>query len=122
MPRIKRAKQDDVRPPLVPATTPEGREQQLTALAYDLVERRLREGTASSAETVHFLKQSTARTRLEEKKLDYEMQLMAAKTESIKNMESSREMMKEAMAAMKHYNGIPDDSEETDDTERQDDY
>ena len=31
-----------------PATTPEGREQQLGALAYDLAEKQLENGTASA--------------------------------------------------------------------------
>ena len=37
-----------------PALTPEARENQLIALAVDLVEKRLIEGTASSQETTHF--------------------------------------------------------------------
>jgi hypothetical protein len=117
MPRVKRAKREVVPPPLVPASTPEGREQQLTALAYDLAEERMRNGTASSAEVVHFLKLSTVESRLKEEKLKHETELMAAKTESIKNAESTREMMEEAMRAMKHYNGADNYSEETDDTE-----
>ena len=39
-----------------PALTPEAREKQLVALAVDLVEKRLREGTASSQEVTHILK------------------------------------------------------------------
>ena len=35
-----------------PARSPETRENQLISLAYDLVEERLRNGTATSAETV----------------------------------------------------------------------
>lgn len=37
-----------------PVTSDEAREQQLVSLALDLVEKRLREGTASSQETTHF--------------------------------------------------------------------
>ena len=36
-----------------PATSPEAQEQYMINLAMTLVERRLREGTASSAETTH---------------------------------------------------------------------
>lgn len=39
-----------------PATSPEAQEQYMINLTMQLVERRLREGTASSAETTHFLK------------------------------------------------------------------
>ena len=38
-----------------PALTPEARENQMIALAVDLVEQRLLDGTASSQETTHFL-------------------------------------------------------------------
>ena len=38
-----------------PALTPEAREKQLVALAVDLVEKRLREGTASSQEVTQIL-------------------------------------------------------------------
>ena len=39
-----------------PASSPEAQEQYMINLAMTLVERRLQEGTASSAETTHFLK------------------------------------------------------------------
>lgn len=48
------------------AYTAEERENELTNLAYDLVEQRLRDGTATAAETVHFearLKPREARKR-----------------------------------------------------------
>lgn len=44
-----------------PAISPEARDNQLIALAYNLVEKRLLEGTASSQETTHFLKLGSAR-------------------------------------------------------------
>ena len=53
-----------------PATSPEAQEQYMINLAMQLVERRLREGTASSAETTHFLKLATMKADLEKKKLE----------------------------------------------------
>ena len=47
------------------AMTPEGREGQMVALAVDLAERQLREGTASSQVITHFLKLGSERERLE---------------------------------------------------------
>lgn len=41
------------------ALTPEDREQQLIAAAYDLAEERILNGTATSQEIVHFLKLGT---------------------------------------------------------------
>lgn len=49
-------------PAMRPALTPEARENQMISLAMDLVEKRIREGTASSAETTHFLKLATSKT------------------------------------------------------------
>ena len=37
-----------------PATTPEDREGQITAMAMDLIERQIRDGTASSQILSHF--------------------------------------------------------------------
>ena len=53
-----------------PATSPEAQEQYMINLTMQLVERRLREGTASSAETTHFLKLATMKADLEKKKLE----------------------------------------------------
>ena len=105
MPRRKRI-DEPISPPLVPATTPEGREQQLIGLAMDLVEKRLREGTASSAETVHFLKMGSSRNKLETAKLQHEDKLIEAKTKAVANMEDTRKLMNESLEAMKSYKGI----------------
>ena len=59
-------------PAMRPALTPEARENQMISLAMDLVEKRIREGTASSAETTHFLKLATSKTMLEKQKLEEE--------------------------------------------------
>ena len=62
-----------------PATSPEAQEQYMINLTMQLVERRLREGTASSAETTHFLKLATMKADLEKKKLEEENKLLRAK-------------------------------------------
>ena len=65
--RTKKAASEDVAP-MRPTLSPEVRENQMISLAMDLVEKRLREGTASSAETTHFLKLATVKSELEKKK------------------------------------------------------
>lgn len=52
---------------LRPALSPEARENQMISLAVDLVEKRLREGTASSAETTYYLRLSGSKARLEKR-------------------------------------------------------
>ena len=55
MRKVNSASQD-VQPRQRPAETPEARENRAVSLAYDLVEKRLMEGTATSQETTLFLK------------------------------------------------------------------
>ena len=88
-----------------PALTPEARENQLIALAIDLVEQRLREGTASSQETTHFLKLGSMKNRLEMEKLEEENKLLKAKTESIQSQKRVEELYLEALNAMRNYAG-----------------
>ena len=96
-----------------PALTPEARENQLIALAVDLVEQRLREGTASSQETTHFLKLGSMKNRLEMEKLEEENKLLKAKTESIQSQKRVEELYAEALSAVRNYagqsGGIDDD-------------
>lgn len=89
------------RPPL----TPEAKEQQMIALAYDLVEQRLRDGTASSQETTHFLKLGTERARLEQKRLEAETEMIVAKKESLQSQQRSEEMFQQAINAFRRYSG-----------------
>ncbi len=96
----------------IPALSPLARENQLISLATDLVEERLREGTATSQETTHFLKLGSTKNQLEIEKLKLENELIKAKTEAIKSMENSEKMMKEAMDAFKRYSGYRGEVEE----------
>lgn len=101
--------QEIVRPR--PALDPEAREQQMIALAEDLVERRLLDGSATSQETVHYLKLSTAKSRLEIEKLKAENELLKAKTEAVKANARMEELYAEAIAAMKVYTGADEGDE-----------
>lgn len=97
-----------------PAMTPEDREDQMVALAFDLVEKRLREGTASAQETVHFLKFGSSRERLERDRLMSENALLRQKTESLQSSKNVEALYKDAIRAMKTYtgNGRGDEDEE----------
>ena len=92
-----------------PALDPEARENQLIASAVDLVEKRIREGTASSAETVHFLKLGSTNARLEKKKKEKEIQLIDAKIKSIENQDNLSALYAEAIAALRSYGGHQDE-------------
>lgn len=99
-----------------PAMTPEARENQLIALAVDLVEERLRNGTASSQETTHFLKLGSTKNRLETEKLRNENRLLEAKTEAINSQKETKKMFADAIRAMKRYsgNGLDEEFDEDD--------
>jgi len=88
-----------------PATTPEGRENQLISLAMDLVEKRLLAGTASSQETTHFLKLGSTKERLEKDILEKQKDLITAKTESIQSAKRVEELYVNALNAMRRYSG-----------------
>lgn len=88
-----------------PALTPEARENQLISLATDLVEKRLREGTASSQETTHFLKLASSKARLEKEILEKQAELIRAKTESLQSQKKVEELYLNALNAMRNYSG-----------------
>ena len=95
-----------------PALTPEARELQLIALAVDLAEQQLRDGTASSQVISHFLKLGSTRAELEKEKLASENQLMRAKAEALQAQQRQDEMFKEAIEAMRRYQGVGGDRDE----------
>jgi hypothetical protein len=98
-----------------PATTPEGRENQLITLAVELVEKRLREGTATSQETTHYLKLGSTREQLEQQRIRNENELTQAKIDALASQVRQEELYAEALIAMKAYSGQNDSDEYSDD-------
>ena len=94
-----------------PALSPEARENQMIALAMDLVEQRLRDGTASSQETTHFLKAASQKNKLEMERLKLENDLTAAKTKALANAEEIKVLYEDAIKAMRRYSGHGDEDE-----------
>lgn len=86
-----------------PATTPETREQQLVALATDLAEKQLREGTASPSVITHYLKMGSPRESMERSALSQQNDLAAAKAEAIRSERRMEEMIGAAMEAFRSY-------------------
>lgn len=88
-----------------PAATPEGRENQLIALAVDLAEKQLLEGTASSQVISHYLKLGSTKERIEKEILLHQKELIKAKTDSIKSAKKVEELYSNALNAMRTYTG-----------------
>lgn len=107
MPRTGRPRKDAA--PVVPvrhrARTPEVREQQLTASAYDLAESQINAGTASAQVITHFLKAGSSREQLEQQRLAHENELLIAKREAMASVARTEELFAEAIRAMRSYQG-----------------
>lgn len=93
------------RKPGRPATTPEGRENQLISLAADLAEKQLISGTASSQVITHFLKLASTREKLEQERLQRENLLLSAKIDQIASGKRIEELYETALNAMRAYAG-----------------
>jgi hypothetical protein len=91
------------RPRRPPATTSEGRENQLNALAYDLAEKQLTDGTASAQVISHFLKMGSTREALEQQRIRHENELLRVKAESIAKAEDMEKLYRGALDAMRSY-------------------
>lgn len=95
--------------PRRPGTTPEARERQLVAMAVDLVEQRLLDGTASAQETMFYLKLGSSREKLEQERISLENLMTKAKTDQIAADVNKEKMFAEAIEAMRSYKGQRDD-------------
>ena len=99
-----------------PATTPEGRENQMVSAAIDLAEEQIRSGKASSQVITHFLKLGSTRERLEQQRLEHENELTRVKIEALESQKRVEELYMEALSAMRSYAGdlpIPDTDDES---------
>jgi hypothetical protein len=94
------------------AITDEGREQRLISMAYDLVEQRLRDGSASASETTAILRLGTQRERLEREKLEAEVEFTRSKREALAQGQKMEELMSAAINAFKRYSGDDNDEED----------
>lgn len=112
MAKVKKADSANTTRKIRPALTPEARENQMIALAVDLVEQRLLDGTASSQETTHFLKLGSMKNRLEMEKLQEENRLLKARTEALQSAKRVEELYSEAIKAMRRYSGQGSDDDE----------
>lgn len=95
-----------------PAKSPEEREKQLIAEAYNLSEQQLIDGTASAQVICHFLKLGSTRNQLELEKIKNENLLLEAKKNSIDSQQEVKELYQNAISAMRVYSGADENNEE----------
>ena len=94
-----------------PALTPEARENQMIALAIDLAEQKLLDGTANTQIIVHYLKLASTSEKKRIERLEHENELLKAKTESIQSAQRVEELYTKALNAMRGYSGMEDDDD-----------
>lgn len=94
-----------------PALSPEARENQMIALAVDLAEQQLRDGTASSQVITHFLKLGSSKAELEKEKLKRENKVLEVKAKAIESSEEVKVLYENALKAMRNYAGYGDPDE-----------
>lgn len=97
---------------LPPTLTVEGRENQLIAASYDLAEKRILEGTASSQELTYFLKLGSSKTRLENEKLKEEVTHLRAKTAALEAQVNNEALLEKAFKAFRSYRGEDEDEDD----------
>lgn len=101
-----------------PATTPEGQETHMVAIAVELAEKQILAGTASAQVISHYLKLGSSREKLEQERLARENELLVAKVEQLASMGRIEELYSNAISAMNVYSGrdpAPDPRDEDDD-------
>lgn len=105
MPKRTRQSSSEPAKKMRPALTPEARENQMIALAVDLAEKQLMEGTASAQVITHYLKLGATTAQYEKEQLRLENELLKAKTEALKSAERVEELYINAINAMRRYGG-----------------
>lgn len=110
MPRKKAINNSETMPQMRPALTVEGRESQLIALATNLAEKKLRDGTASSQIIAYYLKLGSTNNQLEKEILEEQRDYLRTKSQTLKSARKADETYEKALEAFKTYSGH--DSEE----------
>lgn len=115
--RAKVTESSRTQPKMRPALTPEARENQMISLTMDLVEQRLRDGSASSQETTHFLKLAANKEidELNLKLAQKELELKEAKKQAIYSTERIEALYTNALRAMQRYSGQGDNEDDVPD-------
>lgn len=95
--------------PRRPAMSDKAREDQCVALAMDLAEQQLRDGTASSQVITHFLKVGSSKEKLEREIMEKQEELLRAKTDLIKANQRDDEFYNKVLNSLRSYRGEDDE-------------
>jgi len=96
---------EDIPKRLPPARTRERRVQQLVVLAEDLIEERMRNGSASPTEVVAIVRLGTAQELANVERIKAQTEYLQAQRAKAESETFRQEKFDEAMAAMSRYAG-----------------
>lgn len=91
----------------LPAKTPEARENQLINLAFNLAERKLKEGTASSQLITTLINMGGTKMRYEIEKLKSDLKVANAKIEAYEGDRNKDLDYAKVLSTFKSYQGTP---------------
>lgn len=94
-----------------PARTSKARENQLINLAFDLAEKKLQDGTASSQIITTLINFASQKYQLELERLKSDLKLAETKVNQIEEQKTGKELYEEAIKAFKRYQGEDNDPE-----------
>ena len=89
--------------------SPEGRENQLIALAVDRAEQQLIDGTASATVITHYLKLASSREKIELERLKKQTALLNANIDQIESTKRAEALYEEALSSFRSYAPKQDD-------------
>ena len=99
------------KPKVRPYFSAEDRENHMIALAMDLAEKKLIDGTASNQTICWFLKLGSTKERLEKENLKHDIELKTAKRDALRSAQHIEELYKGALDAMRSYSGQTEDED-----------
>lgn len=106
MPRSKKLVSSSEQSSQQPALTSEARQNQMIALAVNLAEQKLRDGTASSQLITHYLKLAMPSQKVENEILECQKELIKAKTEAYRSAAKAEVSYQEVIDALRRYGGL----------------
>lgn len=98
----------------LPAKTPEARENQLINLAFNLAEKKLKEGTASSQLITTLINMGCTKMKYEIEKLKSDLKVANAKIEAFEGDKNRDLDYAKVLAAFKSYQGTQTDEYDED--------
>lgn len=87
------------------------RENELISMAYDLIEERLKNKTATAQEILYIVRTGSSQTKLEREVLEEQKKLVSAKANAVSSEQESKKVYAEVLDAIQRYKGYEPDED-----------